>query len=81
MKSSCCCWKNVQTSSRARAASSCEGETGDVSSATLCKMVDCCMELTGGIVSAPLGNGGGCIELVTVIGEACIASSIAARDG
>lgn len=28
-----------------------------------------------------MGIGGGCIELVTIVGEACIASSIAAMDG
>ena len=60
------------TTSNARAASSCDGVTGE--SVADWTMSDCVGMLT-------VGRGGGCIDAVTCVGETCIASSIVAIVG
>jgi hypothetical protein len=57
------------TSSRARAASSCEGVTGDVFS-----------DATFVLIRGNDGTGGGCIELVLCVGDTCISFSTV-KDG
>lgn len=64
----CCDWKKFITSSRARAASSCEGVMGEESvEEPLSSLLE-------------LGSGGGCMECTTWVGDTAMASSIAARD-
>lgn len=67
-KPASCDWKKFMTSSSARAASSCDGVTGD----------DSTEQSFSSVFNA--GRGGGCIECTICVGETDIVSSIAASD-